>query len=1188
MEYSFSLLIFTWTVLPGLCGGFNIDVKRTKVMRGPEDTHFGYTVQQHQAKGQQWLLVGAPFESSGEHQTGDVYRCPMDTQPDAQCTRLDLGSNSMGLPSGRKDKMRIGMSLAANPNDGSFVACGPMWSYECGSAYYSTGVCSRVDSSFQVTNSIAPAFVRCETFMDIVIVLDGSNSIYPWYEVQEFLINVLKKFSVGSGQTQVGIVQYGQSVVHEFYLDDYHSVEEVVDAAQNIQQRGGEETRTALGISWGSRAFKRGGREGAKKVMIVITDGESHDSVDLQQAVEDSERDNITLYGIAVLGYYNRRGINPEALLKEIKFIATDPEEHFFSVTDESALKDIVDALGEKIFSLEGTNKNKTSFELQMSQAGFSTHIVEDGVVVGAVGAYDWNGAVLKQWAHGKVIPPKSSYSREFPESLKNHAAYLGYTVNSVMLASQGRVYVSGAPRFNHTGKVIVFTLQNNANLTILKSLTGHQIGSYFGSEMTPLDVTGDGVTDFLVVAAPMFFSRGLERGRVYLYRVDEELRFSAVGWLEGQEQNSRFGSALAEVDDLNGDGYNDLLVGAPLEDEHRGALYLFHGRPDGVHPQHKQRIGAVEVDSGLRYLGCSIHGRTDANGDGLVDIAVGSLGAVVLLWSRAVVRVHLSVTFEPAKVNGFQKDCHHNGKDVTCMAAIVCVSVTAHTPLPPSQAVGLRRSVYLDEERFSARASLDEPETHLHSNISVMPDSPHCQRLPFHVQETSDYSPLMFRVAVALQDPDQGPLIDPDWPSSLRTELPFWNGCEEDEHCVPNLILHAHTDLLDRRQFCAQTRCRGCVVCDEELYGGEEESGERVVEATRRRLFVEARLENHGEKAFGTRLTLSYSPNLAFNSLVIKGSADVQIDCFSVPEQLHQRVCNISSKFMRSKSQVFFRVELDLSRSLYLDYVQVTLEAASDGYEWSPEDNVIDLYHPVKYEADLLFTRGSNDPRFEIKPDASLMNLNGGMRPTFNLSYQIHNLGLHPVEELQFTVEMAAITSSGNQLLHITHSHIDHPGGSHCNPSRSIPPTRATPEDLSLTPQLNQSNSLALSVQCSLRVPPQTQITVTIGGWLHLRALLAIQFRKLELLTSASVELNPASLIFLQEARPSRHIILEIRKEEDYKISIWIIIGSTLGGLLLLALLVLALWKLGFFRRRKRDKEEENQLANETMPEDR
>lgn len=48
---------------------------------------------------------------------------------------------------------------------------------------------------------------------------------------------------------QVGVVQYGESVVHEFYLDDFHTVNEVVTAAQNIIQRGGEETRTALGIN---------------------------------------------------------------------------------------------------------------------------------------------------------------------------------------------------------------------------------------------------------------------------------------------------------------------------------------------------------------------------------------------------------------------------------------------------------------------------------------------------------------------------------------------------------------------------------------------------------------------------------------------------------------------------------------------------------------------------------------------------------------------------------------------------------------------------------------------------------------------------------------------------------------------------------------------------------------------------
>lgn len=45
------------------------------------------------------------------------------------------------------------------------------------------------------------------------------------------------------------MLQYGEKVVHEFKLSDYKSVEEVVKRARSINQRGGEETNTALGIN---------------------------------------------------------------------------------------------------------------------------------------------------------------------------------------------------------------------------------------------------------------------------------------------------------------------------------------------------------------------------------------------------------------------------------------------------------------------------------------------------------------------------------------------------------------------------------------------------------------------------------------------------------------------------------------------------------------------------------------------------------------------------------------------------------------------------------------------------------------------------------------------------------------------------------------------------------------------------
>lgn len=56
-----------------------------------------------------------------------------------------------------------------------------------------------------------------------------------------------------------------------------------------------------------------------------------------------------------ILGSYNRGNRNPEKLVEEIKSIASKPtEKHFFNVSNEVALLTIVEALGERIFALEG------------------------------------------------------------------------------------------------------------------------------------------------------------------------------------------------------------------------------------------------------------------------------------------------------------------------------------------------------------------------------------------------------------------------------------------------------------------------------------------------------------------------------------------------------------------------------------------------------------------------------------------------------------------------------------------------------------------------------------------------------------------------------------------------------------------------------------------------------------------
>ncbi|KAJ6662851.1 hypothetical protein lerEdw1_011055 [Lerista edwardsae] len=1176
-----SRLLVAWalSLLSGFCDAFNIDTKRPRILAGSKEAYFGYTVQQHEINGKKWLVVGAPYETNGQQKTGDVYKCLVNGEVNSTCSKLNLGRVTLSNVSERKENMRLGLSLTTNPKDNSFLACSPLWSHECGSSYYTTGMCSRVNSNFRFSKTVAPALQRCQTYMDIIIVLDGSNSIYPWVEVQHFLINILKKFYIGPGQIQVGVVQYGEDAVHEFHLNDYRSVKDVVEAASHIEQRGGTETRTAFGIEFArSEAFQKGGRKGAKKVMIVITDGESHDSPDLEKVIEGSEKDNVTRYAVAVLGYYNRRGINPEAFLKEIKYIASDPDDkHFFNVTDEAALKDIVDALGERIFSLEGTNKNEISFGLEMSQTGFSSHIVEDGILLGAVGAYDWNGAVLKETSSGKVVPLRESYLQEFPEELKNHGAYLGYTVTSVVSSSHNRIYVAGAPRFNHTGKVIVFTMHTNRNLTIHQSLKGEQIGAYYGSEINSVDVNGDGVTDLLLVGAPMYFSEGRERGKVSVYLLKED-RFVSNGTLQDlpSYQNSRFGSCIAAVPDMNQDSYNDVVVGAPLEDEHQGAIYIFHGYQENLLRQYKQRIAAADLSPGLMYFGCSIHGDLDMNEDGLIDLAVGSLGSAVLLWSRSVVWINASLRFEPPKINIFNKDCVRNGKDATCLSAFICftpVFLSAHFQ---TASVGLNYNVTIDERRYIPRAYLDENgERHTHKMILLLAGQEHCDRLNFHVLDTADYvKPVTFSVDYALDVPDNGPVLEDGWPTSLKVAVPFWNGCNEDEHCIPNLVLDAKTDIPTAMEYCRRVLRKSHSDCS--AYTLSFDTSIFVIESARRRVAVEATLENKGENAYNTVLNISFSRNLQFASLIQKDDLDINIECMSEEKHLHRRVCNVSYPFFRAKAKVAFRLDFEFSKSVFLQNLEIFLTANSDSEEQesTKEDNSALLKFQLKYETDLLFTRSSSQNYYEIKSNSSLERYDS-IGPPFNCAFKLQNLGLFPVDGVAIRITVPVATRGGNRLLQLTKfSMLEE--NMKCNIGGNNTDYRRRPsdEDLGRHPQLNRSNSDVISIDCSVDLAANEEVVFLLLGNLWIKSLAVLKFKSLRFVIHAALQRGFRSAFVFREEDPSRQITFEISKIEESHVPIWIILGSTLGGLLLLALLVLALWKLGFFKSasRKRD----------------
>ncbi|XP_077697731.1 integrin alpha-10 [Eretmochelys imbricata] len=1149
----------------GLCRSFNIDVKRPQIFQGPPEAQFGYKVLQHEAGGEKWMLVGAPWDGTADNRKGDVYKCVMGARNVSACAKVNLGDLALRNVSTQIRNMHFGMTLLDNKEDG-FVACAPLWSQECGTSMFSTGICTRVDGSFQPTETIAPTAQRCSTYMDIVIVLDGSNSIYPWYEVQNFLSNILSKFFIDPNQIQVGVLQYGEKAVHEWSLWDYQTAEEVVEAAKNISRQEGRETRTAFAIHKAcSEAFspERGGREGATKLVIVVTDGESHDGDELPEALAECEKRNITRYAIAVLGHYMRRQQDPHSFINEIKYIASDPDEkYFFNVSDEAALNDIVDALGDRIFSLEGTHGyNESSFELEMSQIGFSTHLLEDGILFGTVGAYDWDGAVLKESRHGRVILPRKAFEKEFPLELKNHAAYLGYTVSSVRLRNGKRLYVAGAPRFKHKGKVILFEMSNSGRVVISQALAGEQIGSYFGSEVCPVDVNGDGITDVLLVAAPMYLGgQNKETGRVYIYKVGQLLlTFSGTLHAAKKPQDSRFGYSLAAVPDLNHDGFNDVVAGAPLEDDHRGAVYVYHGARGTILPQYQQRIEALSLHPSLSYFGRSVDGQMDLDGDELVDLAVGAQGAAVVLRSRRIVQVNASLAVNPTSINVLQKNCQRQGKDSACVTATVCFRASSRSPGRGDRHFGIKYSASLDDRKFGTRAVFDDTSQKLvQKRLRASVGKAACQPLPFHVIDTTDYlRPVSMMVKFALSDSDPGPVLDERSSTTVKKLIPFFKDCGEDNECVTDLVLQASMDLAGSRQK------------------------PHVIRKGKRKVLVDVVLENKKENAYNASLKLGFSKNLHFSSLSLKGETQVKVEC-SAPSP-HTRTCSVSYPVFRSLAKVAFLLEFEFSCSFLLDRAHLKLTASSDSIEMNEtlHDNTVQPFTYVSYEPDLFLSSEAILNRYEVHPAGTFSSSVG---PEFKTTIKVQNLGCYAVRNLSVSMYLPAMAFRRSYFLSITRIIADNVTCVVQNLTEATLRSQAGvipihPEDLLHADRLNCSNAWCQVVRCELeQLEKNTEVSIHLLRVIHNDFFRRAKFKTVKVISTFALVAKENSFLFLEESAHRRETVLEIIQPKRIPISLWILIGSSIGGLLLLALIIFCLWKLGFFTHKKIQEEEKEE----------
>ncbi len=150
---------------------------------------------------------------------------------------------------------------------------------------------------------------------------------------------------------------------------------------------------------------------------------------------------------------------------------------------------------------------------------------------------------------------------------------------------------------------------------------------SYLGyAASTAGDVNGDGFSDVLF-GAYAFTSNASRGGAAFVYLGTRDGLSDQIDWMaEGNQAGARLGLATASAGDVNGDGYGDVIAGAYWYDHgetDEGAAFLFLGSADGLVTTPAWMAEGNQADA---WFGWQLSSAGDINGDGYDDVIVGAI----------------------------------------------------------------------------------------------------------------------------------------------------------------------------------------------------------------------------------------------------------------------------------------------------------------------------------------------------------------------------------------------------------------------------------------------------------------------------------------------------------------------------------------------------------------------------------
>ncbi|XP_071811825.1 integrin alpha-8-like isoform X2 [Apostichopus japonicus] len=830
---------------------------------------------------------------------------------------------------------------------------------------------------------------------------------------------------------------------------------------------------------------------------------------------------------------------------------------------------------------------DRTLSRITHCQAGFSAELLENGqtILLGTPGSFFMQGQLYVRSATGQKKTGEGRKERD--------DNYRGFAVSyGEFTDDQTADIVSGAPRASFLqGQVEVFS----SDLESLYNFTGDQLGAYFGSEVITADVNGDGLDD-VIVGAPMYsderagFLDNWECGKISVYYQESSPAKRATALFKshsdhilGTQKQARFGYSMTSLGDINYDGYDDIAVGAPYDGPNgEGSVYIFNGNASGLVSRPSQVLSPTDLGlSNIKTFGFSLDGNMDADGNNYPDLLIGSQESsfVALFRARPVVHISPVLTLTPEGLNLDEKNLRlSDGTMVSSFQVDLCFSYSGRY-IPNT--LGIIYTIQLDtlytlgsRVLFYNEGAADEPSLR---QATVLPKGEQeCLSKTAYVKPNivEKLAPIQVSVEYALENSNTQqyelePILSYSSQSMTSKQVFILNNCK-DNLCVPNLVIKNTTFSLP-----------SIVVGSEKL------------------VTLNLHITNAGEDAFQAKLRAYIPDGLQFVRIENVDSLGISVTC-TADDTNNIIICDLGNPLMPN-----FQLPMGLTLSTdevlgdkdKLDFY-VIVTSQNEEIEATLADNERNLTLSVEVQASLRINNASNPEQVQFMSEDSEdeivvreISALDQIGPVVEHVYDIRNDGPSIVGRTTAEVWWPLYDSKNKYALYV----IDVKPDSCSVPSdlenqENYP---ATASDMLYDPTSTNSRrkrqvtdgQLSTKLQCSFgncvkftceisQLLPGEGYDIRIKSRFWNQSFIASGKARIEIKSSILVNVKQMPYAIATAPYPSATNFIATtavpERPPQGQIAWWIILLAILCGLLLLFLIIIALWKCGFFKRKK------------------